>query len=187
MISYPSYAFQMKHLPNISDRQFRFILNQYGFHVILRKRTPIVENPTVCPCIADDDIFNQIQPNCNLCGGTGIIGGEDLRDQTIKLIMQPQNTMGLMGIELTYTFATKMERIQENCYVAGDVPVDLGDFIIDTYDAPEGGTTTLEYEVFDKEIWRLGTGTNRKRTIIFQKLQIRKVEYAKTTQTVENY
>jgi hypothetical protein len=177
----------MKHLPKIDDRQFRLILNQYGFHVVLRKRNPIADDPTVCPCIADDDIFNQIQPNCELCGGTGIVGGESLRDQTIKLIMQPQNSMGLMGVEMTYTFVTKMERVQENCYVAGNVPVDLGDFIIDTYDAPEGGTTTLEYEVFDKEIWRLGTGKNRKRRIIFQKLQIRKVEYAKTTQTVENY
>lgn len=187
MISFPAYGLQMKHMQNISDRQFRLILNQYGFHILLRKRHPIVENPIVCPCIADDDIFNQIQPDCILCGGTGVIGGEDLRDYTIKTIMQPQNSMGMMGVEMTYTFATKMERVQENCYVAGTVPVDLGDFLIDTYDVPEGGTRTLEYEVFDKEIWRIGTGPNRKRRVIFQKLQIRKVEYAKTTQTVESY
>lgn len=177
----------MKHFQRISDRQFRFILNQYGFYALLRKRNPVVENPVVCPCIGDDDIFNQIDPLCILCGGTGVIGGENFRDSTIKLIMQPQNSMGLMGIEMTYTFATKMERVQENCYVSGDVNVDLGDFIIDTYDAPEGGTTTVEYEVFDKEIWRLGMGPNRKRRIIFQKLQIRKAEYAKTTLSVENY
>jgi len=95
--------------------------------------------------------------------------------------------MGMMGVEMTYTFATKMERVQENCYVSGDVNVDLGDFIIDTYDAPEGGTSTIEYEVFDKEIWRLGLGPNRKRRVIFQKLQVRKVEYAKTIETMESY
>lgn len=184
---FPNYALQMKNLPRVDDRQFRFILNQYGFHVVLRKRTPIVDNPTVCPCIADDDIFNQIQPDCILCGGTGILGGESLRDQTIKVLMQPQNSMGMMGIEMTYTFPTKMERVQEKCYVAGTVPVDLGDFIIDTYDSPGVGERTMEYEVFDKEIWRLGVGPNRKRRVIYQKLQVRKAEYAKTVKILENY
>lgn len=186
-LHFPDYALQLKHLPTINDRQFRLLVNKYGFDVILRKRTPIVDNPTVCPCIADDDIFHQIQPDCLLCGGTGIIGGESLRDQTIKMIMQPVNSMGMMGVEMTYTYATKMERVQETCYVRGDIPIDLGDFIIDTYDAPEGGTTTLEYEVFDKEIWRLGVGPNRKRKVIYQKVQLRKVEYAKTITTMENY
>lgn len=177
---------QRKNMPRITDRQFNYILNQYGFYVIVRKREPVVDNPVVCPCIADDDIFNQIDPDCPLCGGTGIIGGESVRDKSVKVVMQPQNSMGMMGIEVTYSYATKMERVQENCYVAGNVDVDLGDFIIDTYDAP-GGERTMEYEVFDKEIWRLGLGGSRKRAIIFQKLQLRKTEYAKTVTELENY
>ncbi|RLI54732.1 MAG: hypothetical protein DRP09_12170 [Candidatus Thorarchaeota archaeon] len=184
---YPNYAIQMKNMPRIDDRQFKLILNNYGFNVILRKRVPIATNPVPCPCVAEDDIFNRINPDCPLCGGTGILGGDALRDQTIKILMQPSNSMGMMGVEVTYTYATKMERVQETCYVAGDIPVDLGDFIIDTYDAPEGGTTVVEYEVFDKEIWRVGLGPNRKRRVIYQKIQIRKTEYAKTVSTEESY
>jgi len=186
MAMFSLYALQYKNLPRINDIQFRNILNQYGFYVTLRKRTPIVDNPTVCPCVANDDVFHQIDPDCPLCGGTGIIGGESFRDYRIKMILQPRKSMGMYGSEGTYTYASKMERVQHICYVAGDVPVDIGDFIIDTYKTSHG-ERTIEYEVFDKEIWWIGQGPNRKRTAVYQMVQLRKTEYPKTIAEVENY
>lgn len=171
----------------IGSREFKYIMNAYGFNVVLRKRVPIVENPVACTCITEDDIFNQIRPDCPLCGGTGIIDGESFRDYTIKIILQPVSTVGMTGSEMTYSYPTKMERVHEIAFVKGTVPVDLGDYIIDTYTPPEGGSRTIEYDVFDKEIWRVGVGNNRRRNIVYQRLKIRKAEYTKTISTMQRY
>jgi hypothetical protein len=181
-------ALGMKHLPRLTDAHVNLIIRRYGFNVTLRKRTPIVDNPQPCPCIADDDIFNQIDPDCDLCGGTGILGGEAFRDYTIRMVMQPDPEMGFMGSSTMYQLPSKMERVWQNCYVRGITPVDIGDYIIDTYKKPGGaGSVTIEYEVYDKESWWVGQGNSRVRKSIYQKLKIRKTEYAKTISETETY
>lgn len=187
-LRFPDLALGMKHLPRLTDRHVNLVITRYGFDVTLRKRTPIVANPVVCPCIADDDIFNQIDPDCPDCGGTGILGGEEFRDSTIMMVMQPDPEMGFMGSSTMYTYPTKLERVWQNCYVRGTTPVDIGDYIIDTYTKPGGaGSVTIEYEVYDKEAWWVGQGRHRKRKNIYYKLKIRKTEYAKTITEMEDY
>lgn len=180
-------AIAMKHMPKVTDRQITYVINQYGFNVTLRKRTPIMENPVPCSCVANDDIFNQIDPDCTLCGGTGIIGGESFRDSTIRVVMQPERELGFMGSSTLYGYPGKMERVWETCYVGASAPLDIGDFIIDTYDTPDGDTTTLEYEIYDKQAWWLGQGLSRKRRVIYYKILIRKTEYGKTISEIESY
>jgi len=181
-LRFPDIALGMKHLPRLTDAHMKKIIERYGFNVTLRKRTPIMDNPIPCTCIANDDIFNQIDPDCPICGGTGIIGGEQFRDYTIKMIMQPDPEMGFMGSSNMYQLPSRMERVWQNCYVKGTTPVDIGDFVIDTYKKPGGaGTVSIEYEVYDKEAWWVGQGNSRARKNIFYKLKIRKTEYHKTT------
>jgi hypothetical protein len=162
-------------------------INKYGFDVTLRKRTPTTTDPEACPCVASDDVFHQINPNCDICGGTGIVGGETLRDSTERIMMQPDRELGFMGSGTIYAYPTKMERIWEVCYAKGDIPADIGDFIIDSYAKPDGDTATIEYEIYDKEAWWLGQGGSRRRKVIYYKLLIRKTEYAKTITEVESY
>ncbi len=177
----------LKHLPTMTDRHIKLIIGKYGFNSILRKRTPIVQNPQACPCVADDDTFHQIDPQCLLCGGTGIIGGEAFRDSTIRMVMQPERELGFMGSSILYGGPGKMERIWNTCYILGDEPLDIGDFIIDSYDAPDGDITTIEYEIYDKQAWWLGQGPSRKRKNIYFKVLLRKTEFSKTGVTLENY
>jgi hypothetical protein len=178
----------MKHLPKLTDRHFNLLVKRYGFDVTLRKRTPIMTNPQPCPCIANDDIFNQIDPDCPLCGGTGILGGEQFRDHSIIMVMQPDPEMGFMGSSNMYQYPSRYERVWNNAYVKGDTPVDIGDFILDSYKKPGGaGSVTVEYEVYDKEAWWVGQGNSRVRKNIYFKLKIRKTEYPKTVTETEAY
>lgn len=187
MSRYADVAYGRKHFPKISDKWVKYIVGHYGIDVTLRKRTPVVSNPTVCPCIANDDIFNQIDPNCPLCGGTGILGGEQFRDYSIRAAIQPLNEMGFFGSGDLYQTVGKFERVWQTAYVDASVPVDIGDFIIDSYTKPTNEAVTIEFEVFDKEAWWIGQGPTRGRTVVFYKLQIRKTEYPKTTDVTETY
>lgn len=185
---FPDYALGLRHLPRITDRQANQIIKRYGINTTLRKRVPVLVDPVVCPCIADDDIFNQINPSCPTCGGTGLIGGDAHRDSTITIIMYPASEFGFMGSSTLYTNPGRMERVWHTGYVRGNTPVDIGDFVIDAYTKPSTESVTMEYEVFDKEAWRLGQGPNRAVKTIFYKLLLRKTEYAKTiTESVSNY
>lgn len=187
-LRFPDMAIGMKHLPKLTDRHVNLVIARYGFNVTLRKRTPIVDNPQPCSCIANDDIFNQIDPDCKLCGGTGILGGEEFRDYTIRMVMQPDPEMGFMGSSRMYQQTSRYERVWQNAYVKGNTPVDIGDFIIDTYTKPGGaGSATIEYEVYDKEAWWVGQGNSRVRKNIYYKLKIRKTEYAKTITEIQDY
>lgn len=185
---FPDYALGIRHLPRMTDRQANQIIKRYGYPVILRNRTPVMNDPQVCPCIANDDIFNQVNPSCPLCGGTAIIGGESHRDSTIIILMYPASEFGFMGSSTLYAIPGRMERVWFSGYVVGKTPVDIGDFIIESYVKPSTEEVTMEYEVFDKETWKLGQGSGRAVKTIYQKLLLRKSEYAKTiAEPVSNY
>jgi len=185
---FPDYALGLRHLPRMTNRQANQIIRRYGINATLRKRTPVVDNPQVCPCIADDDIFNQVNPNCPLCGGTAIVDGEAHRDSPLIIFMYPMSEFGFMGSSTLYTNPGKMERVWHTGFVQGKEPVDIGDFVIESYIKPSTENVIMEYEVFDKETWKLGQGSGRAVKIIYQKLLLRKSEYAKTiAEPVSNY
>lgn len=177
---FSDYALGLRHLPRMTNRQPDQIIKRYGIGATLRKRTPIMDNPQPCPCIANDDIFNQVNPSCHLCGGTAVIGGEAHRDTSIIIFMYPMNEFGFMGSSTLYTIPGRMERVWHAGFVTGKVPVDIGDFVIESYVKPSAEEVIMEYEVFDKETWKLGQGHGRAVKIIYQKLLLRKSEYAKT-------
>lgn len=178
------FSLGLKHLQRITDRQFRLIEQRFGENVTIRKRKPTVVGGEVCPCI--DEIFHQIKPNCELCGGTGIVNGQSFRDNTARVLFQPARPFGFMGSSVTYGYTTKTERALEVMFARGSVDIDNADFIIRSR-RQAGAIKTIEYEVFDKEPWTLSAGITSIPTVVIHKFMVRKTPYAKTVDEVVDY